>query len=173
MFYVGYERLSATAVDLKYQGYIKDGLKCLDKLAQSTTPASLATFKTKFKARFENQEIPLLQALDREAGVGYHGLEKNLVTSHLLDGIHLDLQSNSLNFNWTPVHEFFLSKLSDIRTQSCITISDKDLDKLNAGSELKPPPSFSVIFRVFEDKIWVEQAGGCSQRSHIGKIHFI
>ncbi len=110
MFYVGYERATQSVIDKKHQEYIKEGLNCLDKLTPDTTPKSLVTFKDKFKTRFEDQEIPILQALDRETGIGYDGLETNLVTSQLLDGIQLDLQSNSLSFNWTPVHELFLSK---------------------------------------------------------------
>ncbi|CAN5115497.1 hypothetical protein BH09BAC6_BH09BAC6_07640 [soil metagenome] len=170
MFYVGFEKKTQSLIDKKYQDYIKEGLNCLNKLTPDTTPKSLVNFKNKFISRFENQEIPILQALDREAGIGYEGLETNLVTSKLLDGVQLDLQSNNLNFNWTPVHEFFLSRLSKSNNDKCITISDKDLEKLQTKSELKPPPSFSVIFRIFDDKVWIEQAGGCTAVALLGRF---
>ncbi len=170
MFYVGYEKKSQSTVDGKYQEYIKEGLNCLNRLTPNTAPKSLVTFKTKFIARFENQEVPILQALDREAGVGYDGLEANLVVSELLDGIQLDLQSSSLSFVWTPVHELFLSRLSQIKNDEPIVITDKDLEKIQWPQELKTPPGFSVLFRVVNEKIWIEQAGGCTSTALLGRF---
>jgi thiopeptide-type bacteriocin biosynthesis protein len=169
-FYVGYEKKTNSLLNIKYQQYIKEGLNCLDRLTHDTNPKSLTNFKNRFITRFENQEIPLLVALDREAGVGYEGLESNLISSGLLNGIHLDIQSNNLNFRWTSVHEFFLSKLSKNKDDQVIIISDKDLEKLEHKSESKMPPSFSVIFRIYDDKIWIEQAGGCTATSLLGRF---
>jgi len=170
MFYVASERKSNSSLDKKYQGYIHDGLICLNKITTDAAPASLTNFKSKFIARFEDQEIPILQALDREAGIGYQGLESNLITSELLEGIQLDLQSNSLNFNWTPIHEFFLSRFLNNRNSEPIIITEKDLEKLKGQSELKLPPSFSVVFRAFGDKVWIEQAGGCTGTALLGRF---
>ncbi|WP_259068124.1 lantibiotic dehydratase [Mucilaginibacter sp. X4EP1] len=170
MFYVGYEIKTKSVIEKKYQQQIKDGLICLDKLALDHSPKTLNTFRNKFKSKFEDQEIPVLQALDRETGVGYDGSEASLVTSELLDGIQLNLRSNTLNFNWTPVHEFFLSRLSKNADNDCIIITDKELDKIQTQSELMIPPSFSVIFRVFENKVWIEQAGGCTATSLLGRF---
>jgi thiopeptide-type bacteriocin biosynthesis protein len=35
---------------------------------------------------------------------------------------------------------------------------------------LKTPPSFSVVFRVYGDKIWIEQAGGCTATALLGRF---
>ncbi|MDR3696108.1 lantibiotic dehydratase [Mucilaginibacter sp.] len=170
MFYVGYERETKSTIDPKYQVFIKEGLNCLKVITSDATPKALIDFKGKFKARFEDQEVPFLQALDRESGIGYEGLETNLVTSELLDGIQLDLQSNSLNFTWTQIHEFFLSKFLRTKNDEPILITDKELEKLKAPSELKAPPSFSVVFRLFGDKVWIEQAGGCTATALLGRF---
>ncbi len=170
MFYVGYEKASHSSLHKKHQESIKDGLHCLRRITTDAAPKALTNFKNKFRTRFEDQEISILQALDREAGVGYEGLENNLVTSELLEGIQLDLQSSSLSFNWTPIHEFFLSKFLNIKNEEHILITDKDLEKLNGQSELKTPPSFSVVFRVFGDKVWIEQAGGCTATALLGRF---
>jgi lantibiotic biosynthesis protein len=170
MFYVASERKAQSSIGEKYQQQIKEGLRCLNKFAFNNIPQTLGTFKSKFKAKFEDQEIPVLQALDRETGVGYDGSESNLVSSELLDGIQLNLRSNTLNFNWTQVHEFFLSKLSKNVENRCISITDKELEKIQMQSDLVIPPSFSVIFRVFNDKIWIEQAGGCSATALLGRF---
>ena len=170
MFYVGYEKTTASLLDKKYQESIRDGLSCLAKIAPETAQRPLMKFVNRFRSRFEEQEVPLLLALDREAGIGYEGLEANLITSELLDGIQLDLQSNTLNFNWTSVHEFFLSKLVSISPNAPIFIGDDELEKLKENAGLKTPPSFSVIFRVYGDKIWIEQAGGCTAAALLGRF---
>src|SRR6185503_2468222 len=128
VFYVGYQKNSSSALDKKHQDSIRDGLACLAKIAPETTQKSLDKFMTRFRARFEDQEVPLLLALDREAGIGYEGLEANLVTSELLDGIQLDLQLSTLSFSWTPVHELFLSKLVAVNDRGAIVISEADLE---------------------------------------------
>ncbi len=170
MFYVAYEKTSSSPLDKNYLERIRDGLNCLVKISGEPQQGSLTKFVSRFRSRFEDQEVPLLLALDREAGVGYEGLEANLITSELLDGIQLDLQLNSLNFNWTPVHEFFLSKLVATNANEPIFIYDSELEKLNENSGLKTPPSFSIIFRVYDDKIWIEQAGGCTATALLGRF---
>eukprot|EP01037_Dinobryon_pediforme_P007423 gene7423-7487_t len=170
MFYVGYEKKTLSSLDQMHQETIRDGLYALSRLALESSPKALINFKNKFRARFEDQEVSILHALDRETGIGYEGLESNLVASELLDGIQLDLQANSLNFNWTPVHEFFLSRLSGQVEGRHIVITEKELAKLRGVSALKLPPSFSVIFRLFEDKVWIEQAGGSSAAALLGRF---
>jgi len=170
VFYVGYQKNSSSALDKKHQDSIRDGLACLAKIAPETTQKSLDKFMTRFRARFEDQEVPLLLALDREAGIGYEGLEANLVTSELLDGIQLDLQLSTLSFSWTPVHELFLSKLVAVNDRGAIVISEADLERLKENTGLKPPPSFSVIFRLCGGKIWIEQAGGCTATALLGRF---
>jgi thiopeptide-type bacteriocin biosynthesis protein len=170
MFYVAYQRESDSAVDKKYQDDLRQALYCLNKLNIDAPSKSLTDFAGRFSARYEAQEIPLLQAMDHEAGIGYQGLGNNLLTSELLDGIQLDLQSSTLNFNWTPVHEFFLSKLVEIRNDEPIVIRDAELIAIREQSQLKMPPSFSVVFRTFDDKVWVEQAGGCTATALLGRF---
>ena len=170
MFYVAYERNSPSSLDKKYQEFIRDGLDCLIKINFDMPVKSLSDFAVRFRNRYEDQEIPILQALDHEAGVGYQGAGNNLVPSELLDGIQLDLQSSSVSFNWTPVHELFLSKLVGTSPGEPIIISAADLEKIKDQNQLKIPPSFSVVFRVFDDRVWIEQAGGCTATALLGRF---
>ncbi len=65
---------------------------------------------------------------------------------------------------------YFYRSSTRSKNDECISISDKDLEKLPGRSELKTPPSFSVIFRLFGDKIWIEQAGGCTANALLGRF---
>lgn len=170
MFYVGLERTATASLKKVYQAHIRDGLHCLSIISGDASIDALTNFKNRFRKRFEDQEIPLLQAIDREAGVGYEGSEDNFVASELLDGVQLDRQSKNLNFNWTPVHEFFLSRFLRTKDEESIEILDNDLERLKTKSEIKTPPSFSVVFRPLGDKIWLEQAGGCTAAALLGRF---
>lgn len=170
MFYVGFERPVRSSLDTRYQSLISDGLNCLAIISEESSPQALMKFKNKFRTRFEDQEIPLLQAIDREAGIGYEGSESNFVTSELLDGVQLDMKPDSLNFNWTPIHEFFLSRFLRVKDDESITIADGDLEKFVKQPELKAPPSFSVVFRTLGDRVWIEQAGGCTATALLGRF---
>jgi thiopeptide-type bacteriocin biosynthesis protein len=170
MFYVASERESGSRIDKKYQEVIKRGLECLAKINVDEPQKSLSNFSGKFRSRYEDQEIPILQALDHEAGIGYEGLENNSFSSELLDGIQLDLHSSSLNFNWTSVHEYFLSKLVEIKSDEPIIITDLEIAGIKDPSQRKIPPSFSVIFRLFGEKVWIELAGGCTATALPGRF---
>lgn len=173
MFYVGLEKVVHSSLDARLQNTLRDGLNCLLSITAEGARKSLNNFMENFRARFEDQEVPLLLALDREAGVGYEGLEVNLFTSELLEGIQLDLQSSKLSFNWTPVHEFFLSKLVGAKNKEPIVIADEEIERLPGQTNLEMPPGFSVIFRVYGDKIWLEQAGGCTAGSLLGRFSLL
>lgn len=170
MFYVVMGKPVQGDLDKKYQDIIREGLFCLSKITGEGQPRALTNFASKFRARFEGQEVPLLLALDREAGVGYEGLEANLFNSELLEGVQLEPRSNATNFNWTPTHELFLSKLVSAKNNGPIEITAEDLKKLKDTDALKTPPSFSVIFRPYGEKVWIEQAGGCTATALLGRF---
>lgn len=70
---------------------IEDIVNTSYKLMSATqpfTPTDLEDFRTRFAARYEEREVPLMQALDPGAGIGY-GLAKNgnVENMPLLDGI--------------------------------------------------------------------------------------
>src|SRR5205085_5594736 len=85
MFYVVTERHKASGgLSSKYQQMILDGLYCLDKLMPGNVHEGLENFKESFLKKFENNEVPLLHALDPEVGVGYENLEKTSDQNSLL-----------------------------------------------------------------------------------------
>lgn len=65
------KRDSATHLQLGYQDKLRDGIAALQLLSAPGRPATMTQFIHSFQQHFEGQTLPLLQALDPEAGVGY------------------------------------------------------------------------------------------------------
>lgn len=80
-----------------------DTLEDLHWLNRTETNPQLESFITRFKARYEAQEVPLSVALDSEAGVGY-GLHVNGIADYmpLLQGIAFPGEPAAASVPWTP-----------------------------------------------------------------------
>ncbi len=79
-------------------------------------PEGLKKFREAFYARYEEQEVPLLQVLDTEAGLGYPVFEGNTSDhSPLLDGIQLDGGATSpTGYLWSAWQQFLLEQYSQV-----------------------------------------------------------
>src|SRR5262249_54083498 len=111
---------------------------------------SLARFREAFTARYEMREVPLVEALDEERGVGFDTLDgKGLDASALLDGLTFP-QPREETVSWGRRETFLLDKLSEALSQGAqeIVLSLQDVDEL-AGSDSPPlPDTFSVMTTV-------------------------
>ncbi len=71
----------------------------------------LANFKKQFTARYEQQEVPLIEALDPEVGVGYY-VKSSIVNNPLIAGIQPSISQKSYSsMPITPLSKILLRKL--------------------------------------------------------------
>ncbi|AMP99622.1 hypothetical protein AY601_2739 [Pedobacter cryoconitis] len=90
----------------------------------------LNTFKSKFSARYEFEEVPLSLALDAELGIGYAGSdqssagENSLVENLILKG---PVAGKTINFDY--IQEFVLNKHNDYlqHQKTVIEITEEEL----------------------------------------------
>ena len=147
-------------------------IPALAKLIQDILPAkdqgALGQFTTRFKKKFEDQEIPLLVALDPEMGVGYDELEQAGQNDDFIARLNnkpskkttdSEQVKNQLRTNLTPQgfekgKTIFLNKLS-------FTPNEKPLPL---------PNSLSMIMSVQDDLIFAEQIGGASSNALTGRF---
>jgi class I lanthipeptide synthase len=117
------------------------GIRVLHRLAPPPS-AQLKDFREAFTERYEAQEVPLVEALDDEFGVGFGSAD----TSPLLNGMAFPPGSWE-GAPWTPRDRVLLQKLSNalMMRQREIVLSAQDIDQL-AGQEQPPlPGSFAAI----------------------------
>lgn len=177
-FYVVTERYHLQGgVHIKYQKVILDALQCLEKLTPYYRNEALDNFKAAFVEKFENRELPLLFVLDPEVGIGYENLEEVFTQHSLMKDIHFeDISEETERYlKWTPIHSLLLDKLqlqgNEKKQFKKIKISEEDLLGMEVGNmNYKVPPSISVMFRIVDEYVYLESAGGASATSLIGRF---
>ncbi|MBO4814380.1 MAG: lantibiotic dehydratase family protein [Muribaculaceae bacterium] len=143
------EMLSAT-LDKNLQKQLLQGLKMLSALTPNHRHGLLENFKKRFQERYEEQEIPLLEALDPDVGVGFI-VEEDRIYSRLIGGIRLPAGKSTSSISLTPITRLLLAKLHeyDLSDGSFIEFTDKDIAKLECGfNDL--PLSMSAMFKLLD-----------------------
>jgi thiopeptide-type bacteriocin biosynthesis protein len=171
LFYCNTERktLSGT-LDHQYRDTLIGAVNCLRLLVPTGQPAALKTFIKDFTRRFEGRKIPLMQALDPDHGIGYGDLSTGGVTPGLLAGIHfLPEKQATSEVQWSATHQLLMQKWLNTGPGKPIMLQQADLSAL-PPSKVPLPPSISIMFRVTEEGLQIEHAGGASALSLIGRF---
>src|SRR5262249_38301802 len=122
--------VAAATLGPKIVDEIRRGVQLLQRLTRPTVRDSLARFREAFTARYEMREVPLVEALDEEQGVGFDTLDgKGLDASALLDGLTFP-QPREETVSWGRRETFLLAKLSEALRQGVqeIVLSPQDVD---------------------------------------------
>jgi len=96
----------------------------------------MTTFRENFVQRYEMREVPLMEALDEEDGVGF-GSAGDAVP--LLEGIHFPSASGEIDPPWGDRERVLIRKLSEVLqsdTQEMV-LTQEDLDEM---ANPHPPP---------------------------------
>lgn len=113
-------------------------LEFLNKITPSTPHYALQEFKKSFYERYEEREVPLLNVLDTELGIGYLQNEMADAPNTLLDDIpyRMAFYKDSANTKNTsgPLQDLMLNKYMEcIRNgEHIITLVDSDVAKFKA-----------------------------------------
>ncbi|KRT15364.1 hypothetical protein ASU31_15170 [Pedobacter ginsenosidimutans] len=128
---------------------------------------ALSQFQIRFKKKFEDQEVPLLLALDPEMGVGYDELEQAGQNSEFIT-----------RFNTKPLKK---AGSENIKTALKTFLTEQNFEKgktvylnkltLTPNQKLAAlPNSFSMVMSVHDDLIFVEQIGGATSNALSGRF---
>jgi hypothetical protein len=125
---------------------IARGVTILQRLARPRPPElqDLQRFRDTFVARYEAQEVPLVEALDAEAGVGFAA--NFPPAASLLEGIDLPGPAE-VGLTWTKQDDYLLRRIIEAATHGRqeIVLTLEDLDPLAADDALPLPDSFAVV----------------------------
>lgn len=118
---------------------VNRALDLLLRLASDRPIESLERFRKDFSERYENREVPLLEALDEEVGIGFdRSSDVGAEASPLLRGIAIGgPPGGEGTTSWTRVHTVLLGKLHEalVKGARSIEITSQDLDRM------APPPA--------------------------------
>jgi lantibiotic biosynthesis protein len=125
---------------------ITRGVRILHQLALPQGPDGLSRFREEFLRRYETREIPLVEALDEETGIGFERSNSPLAeASPLLAGLPFrggDLQARG----WAGRDVLLLGKLAQALAEraSEIALEASDLEALASQQRRPLPDAFYV-----------------------------
>ncbi len=163
-----------TQINSEYQLILKEVFDLFKKIAVSTDNQKLKEFKSVYFNRYETAEIPILIALDTEAGIGYGNSGKSKNTP-ITDGLNLPvIENKNLNFSQNLfqqyLHQLWIKANANGSYQ--VNLKEEDLKKYAVNS-IPTLPSNSITFRLTGDQtfpIYVESIGGSSAANLLGRF---
>jgi thiopeptide-type bacteriocin biosynthesis protein len=129
---------------------ITRGVRILHQLAPPQGPGGLARFREKFSKRYETREIPLVEALDEEIGIGFERSDSPLAeASPLLAGLPFRAGDQEA-MPWTGRDALLLGKLAHALAEGAgeIALEASDLEALASQQHRPLPDAFYVVATV-------------------------
>lgn len=146
-------------------------VEVLSRLFPAAVNENLSSFAERFRSRYEDQVVPLLQVLDAETGIGY--LEqsgRNL--SPLLENIAMPAGGDRDNYEikWNKTEQWLFQLLITNSDKYEVVLNEKSLPAFT-GNPPVFPPSVSVLFSLVEgDAIVFRGCSGSSAANLLGRF---
>jgi thiopeptide-type bacteriocin biosynthesis protein len=146
-------------------------VELLHRLSQGFEDPALTRFKAEFGARYEDREVPLMEALDEEMGIGFdRSTHPAADESPLLAG--LDLGGVVGNSTFTVRDAALLDLVLRARDGHAdrIELDAETVARLTTGTPLPLPDALSVFATMLEDGIEVHAVTGPSGAELLGRF---
>jgi len=147
---------------------LERGVRLLHRITPPAPQESLDRFLEAFIQRYEGRELPLLEALDEEAGIGFSQSKTPAAeTMPLLAGVALG-QAPGGRPGFGEREAFLLQKLEECaRTASqVLELQDKELERLEQQARRPLPDSFAVMAAVAAESEEAVSRGRFQLRLH-------
>jgi len=147
----------APRLDFTMARQVQKGLRALIKLCRYQSSRSIVDFRKKFAARYEEQLVPVMLALDPELGIGFEKVGSEQYTfTPLVDNLPLAprLSSNKrkkVEWNY-KLHNFLLQKMisCQVEGKQVLQLTDEDLNHFHYEMDHVPPTSAAMFSLVQE-----------------------
>lgn len=142
-------------------------IKKLAKISQGNVSVALSNFASRFYAKFGDREIPLMQALDIESGVGYDDLEMVAEADALFSNLDRSKTEERAD---RQIKNMLLSSLTSGREFSkngidLATVKTEGLFNVHAF-----PNTFNVMAVTRADDLWIQSIGGSTANGIFGRF---
>jgi hypothetical protein len=130
------------------------GLEVLNKLTLRPTSTTMSQFRDAFNERWETKEIPLLQAMDTESGIGYRQTRDTGDIAPLVDDLAIPgTGGGSQELRWNRLQSFLFKKYRESTAghKYEVEFTDKDLEPFEASWD-DLPDTMSAMVQIVEDK---------------------
>ncbi len=155
---------------------LKKAMNMMLAFAQGTpSNPTMDNFKKAFYERYEDEELPLLEVLDRDTGIGYPSQQGAQTSPEMLiDDLPIGGQKQAGNVSLGPIDQLLLKKYTEsLKTgERVITLSDSDIpENKSTGIALSDTiPVMCTIVGKNDMKIFINSAGGSSAANLLGRF---
>lgn len=167
-----YQTPSIASLDKGIQQQLLEAIDFLNHFSSKEENASLKKFKENFYNQYEDAEIPLLEVLDTETGIGYTGKDTSGVNT-FLDDMHIPIVGEqSSTINWNKQQQFLHDQLIQATQKGVYSVSFTNADSKEMGTRTDSlPDTLAVMFRVIDhQKIYLQSCGGSSAANLLGRF---
>lgn len=150
------DKLSYTSVAClgeKIVDELMSTMSFLNKITLSGSNAQLVQFQQVFLERYEYQEVPLMQVLDPDFGIGYPPRSNNTDISPLVNGFILPAKQKNNDLHCSEFKALFFKKVTEalFQKKSEVVIMDRDVESFSANWD-DLPPTIYTLFEVLHDQ---------------------
>ncbi|WP_299135639.1 lantibiotic dehydratase [uncultured Tenacibaculum sp.] len=160
-------------IDIEIQNRLKKTIQFLNKITPVISKSSFGNFIKRFQERYEDNEVPLLLALDSEIGVGY--VEKDTSgVNELIEDLFIQKSNNESEIKWNLLQSHLLRLITKATKENkkIIEISENDFENVDYTEE-DLPSTMAVLFKIIEsntNKIYLKGTGGSSAINILGRF---
>jgi thiopeptide-type bacteriocin biosynthesis protein len=176
-FYSALERPSKDGgPDRAEQVELSKAIHVLQLLSNAEQPADLSRFIRDFRARFDQERVPLLMALDPDGGLHYGDMEPSMPDRDILENIPFPVpEEENRTLGWHTSQQFiFKLWIGDTLRDpwSPLQISEDDVIKLRNHKKavLPLPQTQALMYRSTGEHLIIESSGGVTAASLIGRF---
>ncbi len=162
---------------------IRRGVECLHQITPRPQKDALSAFREAFVGRYESRELPLMEVLDEEGGIGFQASQHpGAEASPLLEGLGFPGGAGDNQVAWGVREALLLRKLLELERSGGATLSllDADLETLRVKAPHLLPHSLSVIAELAAEseealesgafKVYFKGASGPSGANLLGRF---
>ena len=126
---------------------LQDAIDFMLHFCSAGESVEMSSFKKRFTARYEQQEVPLIEALDPEVGVGFY-VKSSIVNNPLIAGIQPPiLQKSYSSMPITPLSKILLRKLVESSGKGVVELEKEDF-KIEPQPITKLPVTMAAMFSI-------------------------
>lgn len=150
---------------------LTDAVALLHRMSPGHGDPALTRFKAEFGARYEDREVPLMEVLDEEMGIGFDRSGHPAADeSSLLAGLDLGGESGAAGFTARDAELLDLLMRSRESGSGAIELDEATVSRLSAGSPLPLPDALAVNASLLADGVEIHGVYGPSGAELLGRF---
>lgn len=145
-----YRAAKEATLSKSLQRTLQQAFKFLCRLSTGSINNNLADFTRRYVARYQDAEMPLLEVLDPNIGIGYT-VRNDILPNPLIAGLNIQVGNMSNNIAICPLFRLLLKKVFNFNPNenNCIELTDDDVkDFVSVENNL--PLSLAAVFSITE-----------------------